>query len=76
MFELIKELSETCGISGDEGAVRTLISEKMRPLCEKIETDRMGNLICYKRGRDSSKRVLVDAHMDEVGLLISYITED
>lgn len=76
MFELIKQLSEARGVSGDEGEVRELIRGLMEPRCDRVWTDRMGNLICYKKGRDGSKRILVDTHMDEVGLIVSYVTGD
>ncbi len=72
---LIKELSMLPGISGDEGAVRQAIIEKIKDHCS-YTVDPMGNLICEKKGkRPTTKKVLLAAHMDEVGMIVTAITE-
>ena len=77
---LLRTLSEIFGISGDEGRVRKHIKEYIAPYVDEMFTDYMGNLIVTKKCRDKSivdpKRVLLSAHMDEVGLLVRGITED
>lgn len=76
MKELLKELCLTDGISGDEGAVRELIISKIKDLCE-YRTDNLGNLICFKKGRKTpDKRLMICAHMDEVGLIVTSICPD
>ena len=71
----LKELCELDGVSGNEGAVRSFIKEKISPYCDEIFTDSIGNLIAKKNGKSSDKKVMVAAHTDEVGLIISGITE-
>ena len=71
----LKELSELRGVSGDEGAVRRFIREKVAPLCDEVFTDTMGNLYAHKR-REGRPVIALTAHMDEVGLLIRKIRDD
>jgi len=68
---LVKELTSLGAPSGFEDAVRNFIKE--RATADEIYTDSMGNLICHKKG--NGKKVMVAAHMDEVGLIITEITE-
>lgn len=76
MKELLKELCLTDGVSGDESAVRELIISKIGDCCE-YSVDPLGNLICFRRGRKSSgKKVMICAHMDEVGFIVTYINSD
>lgn len=73
----LKELTCLPGVSGDEKAVRDFILEKINGKCDEILTDSLGNLMCLKRGTGKSqKKVMVCAHMDEVGLICSRITDD
>ncbi len=67
----------TDGISGDEGCVREIIKEEIKDHADEITTDAMGNLIVFKKGKNTPKRkVLLSAHMDEVGFIITYINDD
>lgn len=77
MLSLIRELSELHAVSGNEDAVRNVITEKIRVFADELTVDSMGNLIAFKRGRaPNDKKIVVSAHMDEVGFIISDITED
>ncbi|NLO81834.1 MAG: M42 family metallopeptidase [Clostridiales bacterium] len=76
MAELLKQLTETAGVSGDEGRVRKLITERISPLVDNVQTDRMGNLIAYKKGKKSDKKIMLCAHMDEIGLIVTGIQEE
>ncbi len=69
---LVKELAELGAPSGFEDDVRNFIKEKV--CADEIYTDSIGNLICHKKG--NGKKVMVCAHMDEVGLIITEITSD
>ena len=76
MLELIKELCALSGISGRENAVRDFIIEKIKG-CAEYSIDPLGNLIVFKKGRKPAKnKVMLDAHMDEVGMMITGITSD
>ena len=76
MIELLKQLCALRGISGREEQVRDFISAHAVKYADKMETDPMGNLMCFRKGEDSSKTLMVCAHMDEVGLIVTGITED
>ncbi|MFT5193962.1 MAG: putative aminopeptidase FrvX [Cellvibrionaceae bacterium] len=72
MNKLLKQLSEIPGVSGDEKAVRKAIHELIEPYVDEWSVDPMGNLIVLKKGTgESDLRVMLDAHMDEVGFLIT-----
>ncbi|QIA27532.1 M42 family metallopeptidase [Thermaerobacter sp. PB12/4term] len=70
---LLARLSEARGVSGDEGAVRELILEAVRPHIDAYRIDSMGNLLVVKGKDKPGPRVMVAAHMDEVGLMITRI---
>ena len=74
------ELFELCrlsGVSGDEDRVREYIREKAAPYADSMRTDAMGNLIVFKKGAKSTgNKLLIAAHMDEVGLIVTRITDD
>lgn len=73
----LKELTDLPGVSGKEEPVRAFILVHIQDLCDEIVTDSIGNLICIKRGTaEKPKKVMVCAHMDEVGLICSRITDD
>lgn len=74
MDDLLKQLSEAVGVSGAEKEVRLLIRNLIEPYVDEWHVDALGNLIALKKGDGSSTlRVMVDAHMDEVGFMITEI---
>lgn len=76
MEQLISKLCLLSGTSGNEGAVRDFIIQNVKDYCD-VKIDATGNIICYKKGRLSSdKTIMIDAHMDEVGFIVTNITED
>lgn len=70
---ILKEYTEAFGVSGCEKEIRNVIMSKVDGLGD-INIDKMGNLIVHKRG--SGKRVMLAAHMDEVGFIITSVKED
>ncbi len=68
--------SDAFGPCGCESEIAALILENIKPYADEIYTDAMGNLIALKRGLCSEKKLMLAAHMDEVGMIISGITED
>ena len=71
MNDLLQQLTEAVGVSGAEKEVRLLIRDLIADHVDEWSVDTMGNLLATKRGTGASElRVLVDAHMDEVGLLV------
>jgi endoglucanase len=75
MFENLKELCLINGSSGDEKRVREYIRSRINP--DECFTDTLGNLIAFKKGKKRPKnKIMLAAHMDEVGFMITDITED
>lgn len=72
---LIEKLCNACGVSGNETEVRNLIKAEIENYADNIIVDSMGNMLAYKKGKNSSKKVMLSAHMDEVGFIISGFTE-
>ena len=81
-FELLEKLSLLFGPSGCEGEVADFIAEQIEGDCDSYTRDRVGNIIAKVSGRgieynsESPKKVMICAHMDEVGVMISDITEE
>ena len=74
---MLKILTEINGVSGNEKSVSDFILSQVRIYCDETIVDSMGNLIFHKKGKsDSAKKVALFAHMDEVGLIVTDITED
>jgi len=67
---LLKELSELHGVSSGETAVRHYIRDRIQSRVDRIETDRLGNLIAHRDQGKKGPRVMLSAHMDEVGLMV------
>ena len=77
MLELLKQLCLLNGVSGDEGEVRAFLRVQAEPYADSIRTDALGNLIVFKRGaKATGNRLLLAAHMDEVGLIITHVTDE
>lgn len=76
MINTLKELCTINGVSGHEDKVRDYIILKIKDYCE-YSVDNMGNLICFKKGKNKPKnKVMLSAHMDEVGFVVSFINKD
>ena len=81
-IDLIRELSLAFGPSGCEDAVRALIEGQIKGACDSMTVDNAGNLIAVIRGRGNDydkknpRRVMLSSHMDEVGFMITAITEE
>ncbi|OCL26436.1 peptidase M42 [Orenia metallireducens] len=73
---LLKRLSEAIGVSSKEDEVRNIIKEELVNYVDELRTDALGNLIAYKKGKKLSPRLMIAAHMDEIGLMITDVTED
>ena len=76
MLELIERLSLLHGVSGDEGAVAEAIIAEIKEHCE-CKTDNLGNILAFKKGKKRAPcRLMIAAHMDEVGFIITHIAEN
>ncbi|MBE6850175.1 MAG: M42 family metallopeptidase [Ruminococcus sp.] len=78
-MKYLKDLCQICGVSGDEDAVRAYLMEKIAEIPDILEmkTDALGNLLVHKKGAAEPKHTLMlGAHMDEVGLIVTGIRSD
>lgn len=74
-IDLLRTICETAGPPGFEQRIRSLILKEVTPLVDEISTDAIGNVIALKKGK-KDKRVMVAAHMDEIGFIVSHIDDD
>lgn len=75
MLEMIKKLSLLDGTSGDETIVREFIEAQIT--ADNVTVDNLGNLIVFKKGKKTpSKKLMICAHTDEVGFMVSNITSE
>ncbi len=74
-INLLREVCEIAGAPGFENPIRELIEKEVTPLVDEVQIDNMGNLIAIKRGKSDAK-IMVAAHMDEIGFMVTHIDED
>ncbi|MEO0095547.1 MAG: M42 family metallopeptidase [candidate division WOR-3 bacterium] len=72
---MLKELCEINGVSGDEDRIRSFIKENIYQNVDEIIEDSYGNLIARK-GKNKKTKILITAHMDEVGVMITGIEKN
>ena len=71
---LLKEICEVAGAPGFEQRVREIVIREVKPLVDKITVDNMGNVTCFKKGKQG-KKVMIAAHMDEIGFIVTHIDD-
>ncbi len=72
--DLFRRLVTTPGISGREEAIRAAVRAEIEGLVDEVEVDALGNLIAIRRG--DGPRIMLSAHMDSIGFLVSHIDDD
>jgi endoglucanase len=72
----LEKLSNACGVTGRENTVRELMEQMLKPYADEIKVDRMENIIAIKKGKPKAPKIMLAAHMDEVGLMVKTITKD
>ncbi len=77
MIELIKKLSGMHAVSGYEYRINREIEKLLSPLCDEVKIDKLGNVIGVKKsGKPNAKKLLIEAHTDEIGLMVKNIDEN
>ncbi len=77
MLDLLKEYSSISAIAGREDKMREAILEKIKPYADKIDIDPIGNILVFKKGKSTPKaKLMIDAHMDEIGFIITGVTDE
>ena len=75
-LDLLKKLTSLDGVSGSEIPVRDFILSQVKDCVDEYHVDNLGNLITFKKGTGKGPKVMLDAHMDEVGLMVTHINSD
>ena len=74
-IKLLKNICETPGAPGFENGVRNLVLKEIEDYVDDIKIDNMGNVIALKKGKDDTKSVMIAAHMDEIGFIVTHIND-
>ena len=74
--ENLEKLSNAAGVTGRDSEVRELMVRLMTPYADEIVVDRLENVIAIKKGKEKSLKIMLAAHMDEVGLMVKTITKE
>ncbi|HEY3310289.1 MAG TPA: hypothetical protein VGK00_01500 [Anaerolineales bacterium] len=70
-FKLLEKLCNAIAISGDEGEVRKIVLEEVKPYAETVNVDALGNVLVTRTGKGADRvKVMLDAHMDEIGFML------
>ncbi len=75
MLELLRKVSAAHGVSGFENKAAEVIGGLIEKYTDEQYTDALGNLIAVKRGNGNGKRIMLCAHMDEIGFMVTFIEE-
>jgi tetrahedral aminopeptidase len=76
-LNLIERLSNACAVSGDEGEVRKIVKSEVTPYADEIKVDSLGNVLVTRHGSVEPRlRVMLAAHMDEVGFMLTHSMGD
>lgn len=73
--DIIRALTETSGIAGDESRVAELVGSFFAPLCDRVTVDKLQNVIGFKKGDTSKGSIMLAAHIDQIGLMVNAIEE-
>jgi endoglucanase len=72
----LEKLSNACGVTGNEAPVRELLTQLMGPYVDEVIVDRLENVIAVKKGKQGKPKIMLAAHMDEVGLMVKTVTKE
>ncbi|MCS7178363.1 MAG: M42 family metallopeptidase [Anaerolineae bacterium] len=75
MDEVIRSLTEAYGPSGFEDPVRSLLRSMVAPLADEVRITPLGSLVAVRRGTGNGRRMMLAAHMDEIGVMVTYVDE-
>jgi endoglucanase len=75
LYNLLKKLTEAIGPSGFEDSIRDVVVDELKGYADSLWIDALGNVIAVKKGSKGAARLMIAAHMDEIGLIVSYIDD-
>ncbi len=72
-YRLLERLCNACAVSGDEGAIRKIVREQLEPHADNILVDHLGSVLINRAGKGPNRlKVMVAAHMDEIGFMLTF----
>ncbi len=74
-LDLLEKLTQTFGPSGYEDAIRDVIRQEVAPLVDEVRVDPLGSLVAYRKGTGGGQKIALAAHMDEIGVMATYVEE-
>lgn len=74
-LDLLERLTQTFGPSGYEDAIRDIIRAEVAPLVDELRVDPLGSLVAYRKGTGGGQKIALAAHMDEIGVMATYVEE-
>jgi putative aminopeptidase FrvX len=74
--ENLEKLSNACGVTGREEEVRNLMMKLLKPVTDEVVVDKLENVVAIKKGKKNAPKVMLAAHMDEIGLMVKNITKE
>lgn len=75
MYDLIKKYTAAFSVSGREHYLADIIEADLKGVATEIKRDAMGNLLVFKKGKSSEKKLMIAAHMDEIGFIVTAVDE-
>jgi putative aminopeptidase FrvX len=76
LSENLERLSNACGVTGREEEVRNLMITLMKPYADQVVVDKLENVIALKKGKKNAPKVMLAAHMDEIGLMVKTVSKE
>jgi putative aminopeptidase FrvX len=74
--ENLENLSNAWGVTGRENQVRDIMVQLLKPYSDLVQIDKLENVIAVKKGKAKAPKIMLAAHMDEIGLMVKTITKD
>lgn len=76
LVETLEKLANASGVAGREDEVKSLMIKYLKPYADEVKEDKIGNVIAIKKGKKNAPKLMLAAHMDEIGLLVKTITKE
>lgn len=76
LSENLEKLSNACGVAGREEQVRNLMIKLLKPYADEIMVDKLENVIAVKKGKKNAPKIMLAAHMDEIGLMVKTVSKE
>lgn len=76
LYTTLKQICAKPALSGREGGLCSLLKEKISGYVDSVSVDTLGNLIALKKGSVGERRIMLCAHMDEIGYLVNFIEDN